>query len=154
MNDLHADDARAPFQVDPELIRWAHHARLNNPTMTSYGFACSKVLNKLKTGESSRFPRMLNNWAIQFTERDAWMVAASRQFLEAAGWNSSANSNNPGSYRLKHIAEEWAKSYIYEGALLLAAFELGVPLKRYGHDRWGAFVGVSVRGLRSLTAEP
>lgn len=97
------------------------------------------------------FSRVLNNWAITFTERDAWMVAASRQFLEATGWNYLANSNNPGSYRLKHIAEEWAKSYIYEGALLLAAVELGVPLKRYGSDMWGAFVGVSARGIRSLT---
>ena len=98
------------------------------------------------------FPRVLNNWAITFTERDAWMVAASRQFLEATGWNLSANSRNPGSYWLKHVVEKWAKSYIYEGALLVAAVEIGVPLKRYGSDKWGAFVGVSARGIRSLNA--
>jgi hypothetical protein len=152
MNDLHADDIRAPFQVDTELIRWAHHAHLNNPTITSYGFPCSKVLNELKPEESGMFPRVLNNWAITFTERDAWMVAASRQFLEATGWNLSANSRNPGSYWLKHVVEKWAKSYIYEGALLVAAVEIGVPLKRYGSDKWGAFVGVSARGIRSLNA--
>lgn len=41
---------------------------------------------------------------------------------------------------------------MYEGALLLAAFELGVPLMRYGADKWGAWVGVSAKGLRSLPA--
>lgn len=80
------------------------------------------------------------------------MVAASREFLEAAGWNYSASRRNPSSYSLKHTAEQWAGSYMYEGALLLAAFELGVPLMRYGADKWGAWVGVSAKGLRSLPA--
>ena len=100
------------------------------------------------------FRRVLNNWGTSFTERDAWMVAVSRQFFEATGWNLSAKSTNPGSYWLKHVVEQWAKSYIYEGALLLAAVELGIPLKRYGSDKWGAFVGVSARGLQSLATEP
>jgi hypothetical protein len=147
-----ADDTKAPFWIDPELIRWAHHAHLKNPTMTSYGFPCSQVLNEFKPGGNPRFSR-LNNWAVSFTERDAWMVAVSGQFLEATGWNPSANSKNPGSYYLKHVVERWAKSYIYEGAPLLAAVEIGVPLKRYGSDRWGAFVGVSANGLRSLAVE-
>ena len=152
MIDLHADDTRAPFQVDPELMQWAHHAHLKNPTMTSYGFSSPRVLNKLKPEEHPQFPRLLNNWSRQFTERDAWMVAASRQFLEAAGWNYSVSRRNPSSYSLKHTAEQWAGSYIYEGALLLAAFELGVPLMRYKTNSWGAYVGVSAKGLRSLSA--
>ena len=120
--------------------------------MTSYGFPCSQVLNDPRPWKDPQSPWFLNRWSKQFTERDAWMVAASREFLEAAGWNYSASRRNPSSYSLKHTAEQWAGSYMYEGALLLAAFELGVPLMRYGADKWGAWVGVSAKGLRSLPA--
>lgn len=146
----HADDPRAPFPIDQQLLTWAQNAHKNYPKMTSYGFPCAQVVHHFKPNEKPVYPKLFNNWANDFTERDAWMVGISKLFLQTVEWNYTVSRKNPGSYGLKHTVERWAGSYIYEGALLLAAVQIEVPLKRYGPDLWGAFVGVSRSGMRML----
>jgi hypothetical protein len=121
-------------------IEWARMVRAQHPELTSYGF-----------GTPSPYE---NQWRGRLSMQQLEMVVACRRWLEAVGWRSTADASCPGSYQLKHWVEKWPEHpgrsrYVQEGALLLAALGLGVPLQRYVCG-WGACVGVSRLGLRRV----
>lgn len=121
---------------------WARAARAAHPLMTPYGFTAGPD----------------NQWAAELSDEHLDEIAIACRWLQALEWRSTADSSCIGSYAAKHQAENWARrqgferSYVREGALLLAAVTLGVPLKRYGHwgSRWGAYLGLSRRSLKAI----
>lgn len=111
--------------------------------MTSYGFLPSS-----QYGDS---------WELELSLDDLQQVVISRRWLEAcAPWLKRATKDCIGSYGAKHCAESWSRAqgnsvtYVREGALLLAAVALGVPLLRYRAPSWGAYLGLSKRAVRSV----
>lgn len=125
--------------VTSSEIAWARAARAAHPEMTGYGF---------RPGHGP------DPWADGLTLEHLQEIAIARRWLEAMPWRSTVNSCCIGSYAAKHRAEAWARhqgipeAYVSEGALLLAAVALGVPVRPYGGSEWGAFVGLARRGLR------
>lgn len=95
-----------------------------------------------------------DQWGAELTDEHLDEIAIARRWLQSLEWRNTADRHCIGSYAAKHCAERWAalhgfhRSYVREGALLLAAVVLGVPLKRYGVSRWGAYIGISRRSLK------
>lgn len=125
--------------TQPELD-WARSARAAHPEMTSYGF---------DDGPDG------DQWGAELSDEHLGEIAIARRWIQALDWRKTVDTSCIGSYAAKHRAEEWARSqgiercYIREGALLLAAASLGVPLKRYGSrgSKWGAHLGLSRRSI-------
>lgn len=121
-------------------IAWARAAREAHPEMTGYGF---------RPGPGP------DPWADGLTLEHLEEIAIARRWLEAMPWRSTVDSCCIGSYAAKHRAEAWARRhgvpvpYLREGALLLAAVALGVPVRPYGDREWGGFIGLTRRGLRA-----
>lgn len=119
---------------------WARAARAAYPLMTPYGFTAGPD----------------NQWADDLSDEHLDEIAIARRWLQAVEWRSTADSGCIGSYKAKHQAENWARRqgfkryYVREGALLLAAVTLGVPLKRYGASDWGAYLGLNRRSLKAI----
>ena len=126
--------------ISPAEIEWARAVRAQHPKLTSYGFWTPSPYE--------------NQWRSRLTKQQLEMVAVCRRWLEAVGWKSTADTRCPGSYQAKHWVENWPDHpgrhrYIHEGALLLAALGLGVPMRQHTIG-WGANLGVSRLGLRRL----
>lgn len=121
---------------------WARSALAAHPLMTSYGFT----------------PGPGNQWAAELIDEHLDEIAIARRWLQALDWRKTVDTSCIGSYAAKHRAEEWARRqgfkryYVREGALLLAAVHLGVPLKRYGvfGSEWGAHLGLSRRSIKAI----
>lgn len=131
--------------TDTELD-WARAARAAYPEMTSYGFLPSSLYG--------------DSWEAELSLADLQQVAVSRRWLEACiPWLKRATKDCIGSYGAKHCAENWSRAqgigvtYVKEGALLLAAVALGVPLLRYRAPSWGAYLGLSKRAVRATRPE-
>lgn len=126
--------------ITPAERDWARSARAAHPLMTPYGFTAGPD----------------NQWAADLSDQHLDEIAIARRWLQSVDWRSTADSSCIGSYKAKHQAENWARCqgfkpyYIREGALLLAAVNLGVPLKRYGGTDWGAYLGLSRRSLKAI----
>lgn len=143
---LPADPPPPSSPFTPEEIDWARAAHAAHPEITSYGFGLPQGCD--------------NNWGPELDLRSLEMVAACRRYLLSRPWRKTATKECPGSYHLKHVVEGWSDhplrhaegrvTYTYEGALILAAVALGVPIKPYtscgpffrGH---GACIGLSRR---------
>lgn len=84
---------------------------------------------------------------------EAAQVATAVAFLRLLTPTHAATWQSPGSYGLKHDAEQWGRvnglePYVSNGALIAAAVELGYPIwYRRGSN---AAIGVSKRDLRHI----
>lgn len=97
-----------------------------------------------------------NQWATELSDEHLDEIAIARRWLQALNWRKTVDTSCIRSYAAKHRAEEWARRqgfkpyYVREGALLLAAVHLRVPLKRYGVFEWGAHLGLSRRSIKAI----
>ena len=135
-NHLSAMTNHLSASITQNELDWARAARAAHPKMTSYGF---------RPG-----PGYSDNWEADLSLYHLQQVAASRRWLIACSpWLPRATKHCVNSYIAKHRAEEWSRKngtdvmYLSEGALLLAAIALNVPLRRHAEPHWGAYLGVS-----------
>lgn len=133
--------------ITPAELDWARAARVAHPEMTSYGFLPSSLYG--------------HSWETELSLVDLQQVAVSRRWLEACTpWLKRATKDCIGSYGAKHCVENWSRAqgtgvtYVKEGALLLAAVTLDVPLLRYRAPSWGAYLGLSKRALAAIAPAP
>jgi hypothetical protein len=126
-----------PPPIGTAELRWASVAwrwtKKRHPNLTSYGFG--------------KLERYEDNWAEGPCDRGLEMIVRAGRWLQGQEQKRPSPSG-PGSYGLKHRAERWAGGYMYEGALIVAALALGVPMKRYsGSSSWGVYLGLTSRSL-------
>ena len=118
--------ALPPSQAE---LKWAAQAyeavKAIHPEITSYG------LGKPKSYE--------NAWELGIDDRSKRMIVLAARWFD--GQKPVRATSNFYSYATKHIVENWACDYIYEGAFIVAAIAMGFPFKRNG--KWSIFVGVS-----------
>lgn len=75
-------------------------------------------------------------------------VATAMAFLATLWRTETVSPRSPCSRSLKHLAEQWGsrqgmESYVSNGALIRAAHDLGIPLRRQAEKSPNALVGVS-----------
>ena len=63
-------------------------------------------------------------------------------WLAGQRWSKGIGVKSPSSYGVKHRVEEWAGRYIYNGAAIVAALILGVPVRPPGWDRPNPALGI------------
>lgn len=86
---------------------------------------------------------------------EAAQVATAVAFLRLLTPTHAATWQSPGSYGLKHDAEQWGRvnglePYVSNGALIAAAVEIGYPIWHRGRGSPNAAIGVSKRDLSRL----
>lgn len=122
------------MKLNDEDFIWARNARAAHPEMTPYGFTKGSD----------------DQWGEDLSIEHLAEIAICRRWLEARVWRRTADKSCITSYAAKHVVENWAslqlfsRSYVREGALLLAAVQLKLPLLRKSHH-WGAYLGISKR---------
>jgi hypothetical protein len=81
-------------------------------------------------------------------------VATAIAFLQLCG---PAKKPTIGSYSLKHLAEDWGGRfagcpYITNGAVIVAAHALGLPIQPYHYGGPNAGIGINWRALEQVIA--
>ncbi len=117
--------------------QWARDAyakaKQQHPGLTSYGF------------DLPRGTDYLDDWAEGISTKHALEIHRAACWLD--GMETVKHPDRFGSCGLKHSAERWAGAYVREGALIVAALALGVPIKPYGRQGHGAHIGVSAAAV-------
>jgi hypothetical protein len=118
--------ALPPSQAELEWAAQSYEAvKAIRPEITSYGL-----------GKPKRYE---NAWALGIDDRSKRMIVMAARWFD--GQKPVRVTSDFPSYYAKHIAENWACDYIYEGAFIVAAIAMGFPFKR--HREWSIFIGVS-----------
>ena len=113
------------------------HRLASEPEITDYGFCLPEGID--------------NGWAGGLTDEGIDQIARAGRWLQ--GIETVRTPPRLRSYSAKHCAERWAGDYIGEGALIVAAMALGVPLRRY-EEGWGAYLGISRPAVIKREGEP
>ena len=73
-------------------------------------------------------------------------IAICRQWLGYASFRKTVNTRHT-SYRYKHLVEDWANTYIPNGAFIVAGISLDIPYKRVRFDSPNAYFAISEKCL-------
>jgi hypothetical protein len=97
-----------------------------HPELSAYGaglcFLGDKTLDERKADHQREREEMLGtDVLVQFEE--------ACRFIRETGIRKTINHNR-SSYGWKHVAEEWSGVYICNGAMIAAAYHMGVPAQR------------------------
>ena len=109
-----------------------------------------------------RFPRICpngRNWYRSdrhegWSDEDYAMVCLCRVYFLRA---KAIKTPSHGSYGIKHCIErhftvEGSKTYVHNGACIVAAMALGFPVKEATWDDLNCKIGISIRSVRELGA--
>lgn len=124
------------FNINSSDRAWAEEARARFPCLTSYGFGLPDQCS--------------DSWGTTLTDEDVSQIIASRDFLSGFEINSGVYSNSPTASQLKSLLMGYSNTYVYEGAIVLAASALGLPIKHidYAYSR----IGLSRKSVKALRA--
>lgn len=78
-------------------------------------------------------------------EIDRDEVERSKLFLERCERSPRVTIRNPGSYGAKHVAEYLTGNYIPNGALIMAAIEMGIEVKPADKGSPNVLLGISMK---------
>lgn len=79
------------------------------------------------------YGRRTESWnEVGITEEDRKMIELCKKWIRMFTSKRKTINDEHGSYGLKHHVERWAKTYIYNGAFILAALEEGYNYKQDG----------------------
>jgi hypothetical protein len=69
------------------------------------------------------------------------------EWLRLVDYTTTVNRRSPSSYRLKHVVEDWAGTYIANGQFIVAGLLRGVPMREATPNPQ---FGISLRSLTAL----
>lgn len=119
---------------------WAENARAQFPHLTSYGYGLPDGCD--------------DNWSGILSDDDIEMIIAARDFLsgfkpvEKVSYGSRTSYSSPTAIDLKNLLRNYDGTYVYEGAITLAASALGLPIRNWATHH--AQIGVSRRQYKAL----
>ncbi len=113
---------------------WAEKALSNFPGTTSYGLGLPDYFE--------------DGWKNGLSDEDVTQIILARDFLSGFPYNWSTSKSSPTSTFLKNFIGRRQGVFVYEGAVVLAALALGIPVKNYGNHH--ARIGIDKRSLRSM----
>lgn len=120
---------------------WAESALAQFPNITSYGYG-------LPDG-------CTDNWSGELSEEDIGQIISARDFLsgfkpvEKVSYGSRTSYASPTAHELKSLLQGYNGTCVYEGAIVLAASALGLPVRRY-YSTHHAQIGVSRKQYKDL----
>lgn len=119
---------------------WAKSARAQFPHLTSYGYGLPDGCD--------------DNWSETLSDDDIEMIIAARDFLsgfkpvEKVSYGSRTSYPSPTAMNLKDLLRNYNGTYVYEGAITLAASALGLPIRNWASHH--AQIGVSRKQYKDL----
>jgi len=119
---------------------WAESARAQFPHLTSYGYVLPDGCD--------------DNWSGILSDDDIEMIIAARDFLggfkpvEKVSYGSRTSYSSPTAMDLKNLLQNYNGTYVYEGAITLAASALGLPVRNWATHH--AQIGVSRKQYKDL----
>jgi hypothetical protein len=119
---------------------WAEEARSRFPQITSYGYGLPE--------------RCMDGWESPMSDKDIEQIIAARDFLsqfkpvKKVSYGSMNSYASPTATKLKSLLQEYRGVYVYEGDIVLAASELGIPTRN--HCVTHAQIGISRQQYKAL----
>jgi hypothetical protein len=119
---------------------WAESARAQFPHLTSYGYGLPDGCN--------------DNWTETLSDDDVEIIITARDFLSGfkpvkkVSYGSSISYPSPTAMNLKDLLKNYKGTYVYEGAITLAASALGLPIRNWATHH--AQIGVSRKQYKAL----
>jgi len=115
---------------------WAISAFQSYPEVNSYGVGPNSEVRE-------------SNWSRELTEDQIEQILHSRDFLLSLEFNAKVNRSSPTSNLIKSKLSSCKKVYVYNGAVVLAAKALGIPVSMWGLGP-SVKIPVSKKSLKAL----
>lgn len=122
------------MSISEQDREWAEKALSDFPLTTSYGLGLPEYFE--------------DEWENGLSDEDVKEIILARDFLSGFPYNWNTSKSSPTSSFLKNFIGNRQGVHVCEGAVVLAAQALGIPVKSSGSHH--ARIGIDKRTLNSL----